>query len=67
MTAAQVIEHDNKSGSQSLKSNPSKPLPRKRARTNKEFTRASKRGGKPSLRRILDMSPEIFNETLTNA
>ncbi|KAG8792335.1 hypothetical protein FRC12_006405 [Ceratobasidium sp. 428] len=59
MAAAQVAGPS--STGDPRKAAPSKSAPRKRTRTNKDVARAPKRG-KPSLKRILDMPPEVFNE-----
>ncbi|KAG9084688.1 hypothetical protein FRC07_013574 [Ceratobasidium sp. 392] len=65
MAAAQEEDNGDDKTAEKAKSQPSKPLPRKRARKNKQVPRASKRGGKLSLKRILDMPPEVFNEVAT--
>ncbi|KAG8792366.1 hypothetical protein FRC12_006292 [Ceratobasidium sp. 428] len=62
MAVAQVAGPSHAEDSRKMKQGASsKPAPRKRTRTNKDVARAPKRG-KPSLKRILDMPPEVFNE-----
>ncbi|KAG8719918.1 hypothetical protein FRC09_010405 [Ceratobasidium sp. 395] len=65
MIAAQAVEHDDNPESHESKPGSGKSLPRKRARANKKVTRTPERPDAPGLKRVLDMSPEVFNEQYT--
>ncbi|KAG8684960.1 hypothetical protein FRC08_013385, partial [Ceratobasidium sp. 394] len=62
MAAAQVADNENDKDSEGSQPGPSKPIPRKRAKNNKDVARPPKKSGKLSLKRILDMPPEVFAE-----
>ncbi|KAG9118263.1 hypothetical protein FRC07_007307 [Ceratobasidium sp. 392] len=66
MAAAREVDKDDNRQSNRAKSGPSRSAPRKRARTNEEVSRGPKRRNKSSLKRMLDMPPEVFHEIATH-